>query len=175
MTKKEVTTVLNHGTSHLFQIEGFPLGVTKFQSFLAISQIIHGKLYWYALRYAYESSDNLYHYRHDVAFAFSKDEPEREYLMTKKEREYLQRLPEQITIYRGMTQKELKSKNFGVSWTLKKDVAEFFAYTYQRNFATNHLKKLVHEMTINKSEVIAFFNGRDEFEIIYIKDNGNKS
>jgi hypothetical protein len=127
------------------------------------------------LRDAYELSDNLFQYKVDVKLAFARNELKKEYLMSLSERRFLENLPEQITIYRGMTENELKQKTFGCSWTLKKEVAEFFATTYERNYATNHLKKVVHEITIDKSEVIAFFNVRKEFEIIYIKGNGNKS
>lgn len=170
MTKKEVLKLLGFGNSHQIPIEGFPLGVTRWQVFLALSPILEGRLYWQALGIAYIASDNLYHYRHDVRFAFLKCEPEREQLMTKQERDYLAALPDQITIYRGMTREELSQKSFGISWTLKREQAEFFANEYPRNYATNHLERVVHELIINKSEVIAFFNGAAEFEIIYISD-----
>lgn len=142
---------------------------TRFQTFIKLMPKLKGKSYWYALRNSYDMSDNLFEYSGIVKGCFLKNEPQREYLMLPDEMEYFKTLPEQITIYRGMTEKELKQKSFGCSWTLKKEVAEFFAYTYQRNFATKNLKKVVHEMIINKSEVIGFFNGRNEFEIIFIK------
>jgi hypothetical protein len=87
--------------------------------------------------------------------------------MTKNESDYLKGLPEQLTIYRGMTEKEFTQKTFGISWTLKQETAEFFAKVYFRNFDTNKLKKIVHQIKINKTDVIAFFNGRQEYEIIY--------
>lgn len=141
----------------------------RFETFLKIVPQLKGKLYWYALRKAYDCSDDMFHLRGLVKAAFKKSEPGRETLMSKKERDYLNSLPDQITIYRGMTEAERKTGNFGISWTLKKEVAEFFAFTYWRNRQTNKLKKTVHELIINKSEVIAFFNDRKEFEIIYIK------
>ncbi len=142
----------------------------RFQTFLRMFHKLRGKDYWYALRTSYDSSDNLFHYAAIVKSAFLRNEPEREFLMDDDEREYLQMLPERITIYRGMTEDELQGGSFGVSWTLKRKVAEFFAYKYERNHATNHLKKTVHEITINKKEAIAFMNARQEFEIIYIND-----
>ena len=142
----------------------------RFETFIKLIPKLNGKSYWYALRHSYVGTDNLFRYSGIIKFCFLKNEPQREYLMLHDEREYLKTLPEQITIYRGMTEDELKQKSFGLSWTLKKEVADFFANDYQRNFATKHLKKVVHEMTINKSEVIAFFNCREEFEIIYIKN-----
>jgi len=174
MTKKEVDTILNFGQSHLIPIEGLPLGVTRFQAFLAIRSVLQGKLYWYALRNAYEGSDDLYDYRFDVKRAFESHEDQKHFLMTNKERIFLQNLPEQITIYRGMTVDELNGETFGCSWTLRKDIAEFFASDYQRNLRTSNLEKTVHEITIDKSEVIAFFNGREEFEIIYLHKSEEK-
>ncbi len=38
--------------------------------------------------------------------------------MSKEELVYLQGLPNMITIYRGMTEVESKSGNYGISWTL---------------------------------------------------------
>jgi hypothetical protein len=176
MKKKEITKAMVYAKSYITQIgnhkiEGFPIGVSKWQVFLSIKPLIKGKKYWYALRTAYENSDNLYSFRHDVLLAFLKNEPEKEYLMNAAEKRFLNSLPEQITIYRGMTTKEFKEKSFGPSWTLKKEVAEFFAHEYKRNYDTSNMKKIVHKITINKSEVVAFFNGRKEFEIIYIDKN----
>ena len=156
----------------------FGIGVdsfNRFQTFIKLMPKLKGKNYWYALRNSYDTSDNLFKYSRIVKGCFLKDEPQRENLMLPDEIEYLKNLPEQITIYRGMTENELKQKHFGCSWTIKKEVADFFANTYQRNFATKNLKSIVHELTIYKNEVIAFFNDRNEFEIIYIKDNGNKN
>jgi hypothetical protein len=72
MTKKEVDKIIGFGNSHLMPIEGYPIGVSKFQAFLAIRWLLKGRLYWYALRKAYDGSDNLFHYRHDVQLAFKK-------------------------------------------------------------------------------------------------------
>jgi hypothetical protein len=171
MTKKEIDTVLVWSNSVCFPNDNHCLGVSCIQVFLSIKPLLKNKLYWYALRRAYESSDNLFLYRNDTKFAFLSNESGREFLMTKKEREYLKKLPEKITIYRGMTKKELKQKNFGVSWTLKKEIAEFFANKYERNFDTNHLPKIVHQIDIDKKDIIAFLNDRNEFEIVYINDS----
>lgn len=168
MTKKEIDTIIGFGNSHIIPIPGLPLGVSKFQVFLSIKPLLEDKQYWYALSEAYCMSDNLYQYREDVRLAFSSPYHGREYLMNSKERKYMEKLPEEFTIYRGMSEAEFKSGNFGLSWTLKKDEAQFFANEYQRNYATRKDRKVVHEMVIHKKDVIAFFNGRKEFEIIYL-------
>ncbi|HWZ21116.1 MAG TPA: hypothetical protein VNW06_00600 [Cytophagaceae bacterium] len=171
MTKKEINLVINRGSSHTESILlglPVPIGITKFQAFLALKPILKGKAYWHTLRRAYELSDNLYPYRFDVLNAFLSDEPYREYLMDKEERSFLKGLPERVTIYRGMTTKEKKSGYFGSSWTLSKEKAEFFAHTYGRNMATHHLKKTIHKLEINKSEILSYMISRGEEEVIYI-------
>jgi len=130
---------------------------------------LKGEMYWYALKEAYSACDNLYGYKNYIKNAFLSEEPSREKLMSKKEQKYLSSLPENLTIYRGMTVQEFESGDFGVSWTLKRDVAEFFAYTYGRNHATSHLPKMVHELEVKKTDIIAYFGNRKEFEVIYIQ------
>ena len=170
MTKKEIDTILVRGNSHTLYAPGLRIGVTKLQVFLSIQPLLKGKSYWYALRSSFESSDNLLVYKGDINYAFTKAEPDREYLMTKKERDYLASLPDKIKIYRGMTCVEKASKDFGISWSLNKSVAYFFKDTYGRNYSTNGLKKVVYEQTVNKKDVIAFFDGRNESEIIYLSE-----
>jgi hypothetical protein len=168
LTKKEIDLVLAMGNSHIVPIDKLPRGITKIQAFLAIKPLLRGKLYWYALRNAYEMSDNTFDYRFDIRDSFLSEEPCREFLMNKSEQKQLENLPQKISIYRGMTIVEKDNKDFGLSWTLKKEKAEFFANKYQRNYSTKTYPKIVHEMVIDKSKVIAFFNNRKEFEIIYI-------
>lgn len=139
----------------------------RFQVFLSISSELKGKNYWIALRLAYTDSDNLFKFRHLLKHSFLSCEPGREYLMNKRERAYLQNLPDLIPIYRAMTVKEFKSGEFGVSWTLKKDIAEFFI-KYFRNVDTKRFPKKIHQLTIKKSDVVAYINNRKEFEIIYL-------
>jgi len=171
MNKKIIDRLLGFGNSHIIELPANiqrSKGVTKFQVFLSIKPILTGKLYWYALKQAYTQSDNLYYYSYDIKQAFSSQEPHRETMMNQCEQKYLQGLPNEITIYRAMTVNEFESGVFGVSWTLKKNIADFFSSTYVRNIDTYGIKKTIVEKTISKDQIIAFFNDRDEFEIIHI-------
>ena len=56
----------------------------------------------------------------------------------------------------------------GISWTMDKKIAEYFAYTYNRNIATAKMEKTVTERTVPKMDVIAYFQEREEQEVIYI-------
>ncbi|XWW44458.1 hypothetical protein JYG30_17015 [Fibrella sp. USSR17] len=133
----------------------------KYCSFLSFTD---SELYSYALSMAYTSSDNLFAYGDDVRTAF--EAADNLALMNEDDIRLYQSLPDMITIYRGMTVAERDSISYGLSWTLKKEVAEFFAYKYNRNHTTNHLPKCVHEITITKADITCVFTDRDESEII---------
>lgn len=121
--------------------------------------------YWQELAYAY-TQQNYKKIPYKTYYKlFSTDKKQREVLMNPDEREFLASLPDKITIYRGGSVTEQKTKKYGISWTLNREVAEQFA-----NVKTIRDKKemIVIEKEINKSEVIAYFNQRQEEEIIYI-------
>ena len=88
--------------------------------------------------------------------------------MTKEEQMFLKNLPDKVKIYRGMTKAEKESGYFGVSWTLRKKVAEFFCNDYGRNYDTRDEEKIVHWLLINKKDIIAVIQDRKEEEVIYI-------
>ena len=140
----------------------------RFQTFLKIKDQLNDKDYWRTLADAYTGSDNLYHLKEEIKEAFLEDRSEREYLMNKKELKIYNSLPENITIYRGMTTEELESGDFGVSWTLSRERADYFAFTYGRNFSTEGVSKVVHQLEVKKVEILAYFNERNEQEVIYI-------
>ncbi|MBE7689010.1 hypothetical protein G1L02_05780 [Tenacibaculum finnmarkense] len=149
----------------------FGIGVdsySRFKTFWNYRLKMKSSLYWYGLSQAYQNSDNLKEDKVFITLCFSSKEPNKCDLMNESEKEYLNGLPKKIKIYRGMTKEELKSGAFGVSWSLDKKVAEFFAFEYIRNQSTKHLTKIVHEITIDKKEVTAFFNDRKEYEIVFL-------
>lgn len=78
-------------------------------------------------------------------------------------------LPERITIYRGTSIKEARGSkyNLGLSWTFDRGTAEFFAFRYGLP------DRAVIEVDISKDEIKAFFNERNEKEIICIFPKGN--
>jgi hypothetical protein len=141
----------------------------RFQSFLKIKDQLNDKDYWLTLADAYTGSDNLYYLKEEVKEAFLEDRSQREYLMKKKELKIYNSLPKSITIYRGMTVEELESGDFGVSWTLSKERAEFFAFKYGRNLSTEGKPKIVHQLEVMKVEILAYFNERNEQEVVYIR------
>lgn len=142
----------------------------RFQAFLKIIPKLKGENYWFALKESYTNTDDLYKCRRHIKKAFMRKEPGKTKLMNKEELLYLKKLSKRIVVYRAMTERELKNKNFGVSWTTDRGVAEFFYNKYIRNFSTNHLPKCIHSIEIDKKDITAVFLERQESEIIYIAD-----
>lgn len=145
-----------------------------FEGYLDIENNINKKLRAYALITAYISADNTYMWRKEVKNAFRKIDAPQNFIMNQDELLILESLPDKVTIYRGMTEKERKSGDFGVGWTLDKKIADFFAYTYNRNSSTAHLAKTVHSLVIHKKNIITFSNERNERTVFYVhkKQNG---
>ena len=81
----------------------------------------------------------------------------REYLMSEEENNTFNQLPEYIKIYRGVKQKYRNNK--GMSWTLDRKKAEWFANRFDNN-------GYVISGTINKKDVLGYFNCRNEKEIV---------
>lgn len=78
------------------------------------------------------------------------------HLMGQENYEVYEKLPDTFTVYRGLQE---NAQEDGLSWTLSKDVAEWFANRFDNE------GKII-EKVIHKSEVIAYFNDRDEEEIV---------
>lgn len=78
------------------------------------------------------------------------------YLMGRENYEVYENLPDTFVVYRGLQE---NAQEDGLSWTLSKDVAEWFASRFENDGEI--IEKIVH-----KTEVIAYFNDRDEKEIV---------
>jgi len=79
-------------------------------------------------------------------------------LMDDKERAELAGLDDTVTIYRGLTSHNAKNIK-AMSWTLNYDTASWFAHRFDEDGT-------VYEASIDKSNILALFNGRNESEII---------
>lgn len=78
------------------------------------------------------------------------------YLMGQENYGVYENLPDTFTVNRGLQE---NAQEDGLSWTLSKDVAEWFASRFENDGEI--IEKIVH-----KTEVIAYFNDRDEEEIV---------
>lgn len=80
----------------------------------------------------------------------------RESLMDAEELAYYNSLPDEFTVYRGIASKSNKK---GISYTLSLEKAEWFANRFQKN-------GYVLTGTAKKKDVLAYFNGRKEQEVL---------
>lgn len=93
------------------------------------------------------------------------DEPQ--LMMNEEERDLLQSLPQQVTIYRGIrVVDELDEENLGLSYTLSREKAEWFA----KRFANRRSKAMLVEATIDKDDILSVFLERDEDEVLVNPD-----
>lgn len=87
---------------------------------------------------------------------FKKADPQ--FLMTAEEYEQFQGLDETVTVYRGVTGYNAHRVK-ALSWTLDKDKAEWFAHRFGEDGT-------VYEAQISKEHILAFFDSRNESEVI---------
>lgn len=141
--------------------------ITRFSLFSNLALLLSHKGYWHALRNAYTNSDWLDQIPIEwKRLFFSSSRPDREFMMNEEERKYHSSLPRQFRIYRGMSIQERDSGDFGISWSLDEKSANFFANGYLRH--TVKYEKIVHSIEVIREDIIAYFNERQEEEVIYI-------
>ena len=79
-------------------------------------------------------------------------------IMTDEERKRLSEFGETVTVYRGVTPYNARNVK-ALSWTVDKKKAEWFAHRFGENGT-------VYTARIKKADVLAFFMGRNESEIV---------
>ena len=92
-------------------------------------------------------------------------EADKKLLLTKDEYDIYNSLPEIFTIYRGVG---VNRSEKGLSWTRNYDKANWFAHRFDNENNIGYILKA----EIKKNEVLAFFNRRNEEEVVaYIPQN----
>ena len=81
-----------------------------------------------------------------------------EHLMTPEERKRLSELDDSVTIYRGVTSYNADNV-YALSWSLDYEKANWFAHRFDEDGT-------VYRARIDKKNILAFFNGRSEAEVI---------
>lgn len=81
-----------------------------------------------------------------------------QYLLNEEELEVFHSLDEKVTIYRGVTPYN-RNNIKALSWTLSFDTASWFANRFNS-------KGKVYSATIDKSHIYAYFDGKNESEVI---------
>ena len=129
----------------------------RLDAFLKIANELPDEKYWSLLSSIWTDTENAWQNLETWKSLFESNRPKREYLMDWDERLALDSLADTVKVYRGC-QKGINEN--GISWTLKRDKAEWFAKRFSKD-------GIVLEKEISKSDIIAVFTGRNEFEVIY--------
>lgn len=89
------------------------------------------------------------------------------YLMAPEELEVFDALPDEVTVYRGsLTAESAKRVQGGMSWTLSREVGNWFAHLGMDQEKNRHCRPLLLQGTVRKADVFAYFVGRDEQEVV---------
>lgn len=83
---------------------------------------------------------------------------DKNFLMSKKEQKIFSELPDQVTVYRGVS----PQYKYSLSWTLDKQVAYWYADKYKSKEAC------VYECTVEKKNILCYFDTRNEAEIVLL-------
>ena len=133
----------------------------KLTFFKYISCFLSDKDYAELLADAWTTSENP---NQDVNVSLSHAErlfrkANKKLLMTSKEYMVYNNLPETFTVYRGVA----KGRNpKGMSWTRNRKTAEWFSNRFNIGSESGYVQMA----TANKKDVLAYFNSRDEDEIV---------
>lgn len=130
----------------------------RLEAFMEIQEFLDDKQYWKLLGEVWTDTENGWSYLDQWRELFSSDRAHREYLMDWDEQLAYQSLADTVTVYRGC-QPNLNED--GISWTLKRDKAEWFAKRFSKD-------GIVIEKQISKRDIIAVFTGRNEFEAVIL-------
>lgn len=128
----------------------------RLQGFLEIRLALNDKEYWSLLGDVYTDSDNIWQNFDVWVKLLSSNRRFTKEFTGKEDRSFFNKLPEEMTIYRGYQRGKNKK---GLSFTLSKDKAIWFSARYSKTGA-------VFELVVNKKQTFAYTNCRNEQEII---------
>lgn len=160
------TNLINNNS--IISWETISLGMSNneaFHLFAKMQSRLSDKDYWKGLRQCWSLSDNMPPRKLGVSL-FSSQREGSEYFMSKEDKIRFDELPKKVLIYRGCSEEEASKNEFGLSWTVDKRVAVFFANDYLKNADK---KTVVIEKTVSKNSIFAYISGREESEVIYFE------
>ncbi len=127
----------------------------RFQAFDEVRGFLHGAADWELLGSIWTDSENLWQIP-NLRELLTAPKRHREQIMSLEEQDFLKALPNTFRIYRGCQ----SNNRSGFSWTLNRYTAEWFARRLSK------LKPVVVSALVEKKDVIAYFSGRNESEIV---------
>jgi hypothetical protein len=131
----------------------------RLDAFVEIKNDLSDQSYWEMLAGFWMDTEYPWQNQSGWKELWNSGRPKKQFAMSTEEREVLERLPDEFTIYRGVG----KGENIeGLSWTLSREKAIWFA----QRFGRRNDDGLLITATANKQDVHAFLNGRQEQEVI---------
>lgn len=88
---------------------------------------------------------------------------DKDILMSKEDKNYLDSLPESVKIYRGVADEQYIE---GYSWSLSEEKARWFA----TRFSFEGCSPVLCSFEINKSDIIAYMSARNEAEVVVLPE-----
>jgi len=152
-------SISNKKWDHVLMLHERPWRSWAFAQFAPYMKPIE---YWENLAFVYMDTEQVYEEKDMWIDFFNANVKQKRKLMNSKERKVIQNLPQHVTIFRGYN--DLENTGHGlmsVSWTLSENLADWFA----RRFAGDS-NALVAEGICKKSNILAYFNRREEEEIV---------
>ena len=130
----------------------------RLDAFIEIADYPDDAEYWELLSHIWRDSENIHQNKKLWRMFWNSDRPMKHHAMDEEERAVLNGLPDRLTIYRGQDRSRLS----GMSWTLDRDRAIWFAKRRINRDGTNYLLTA----TVKKGNVHAYLNDRNEKEIV---------
>lgn len=122
---------------------------------------------WPLVGWVWTDNDNVWQFNDEWREVWSLDDldntfvvEQQELVMDEEERALLAAMPDTLTVYRGTPKPDLNGE--GMSWTLNRDKAVWFA----KRFREDGDDVTVITGTVAKRDVLAYFTGRNEDEIV---------
>jgi hypothetical protein len=130
----------------------------------ALSRAIHSGLnenngLHEAVAYVWTDSENIWQNK-DFWFNFWENLPNPQNVMDEDELKFFNDLPESIEVYRGAVYKQ---NTQGISWTLDREKAIWFANRFRQS-----KKAVLVTGKVHKKDVLAYFSGRGEQEVVVL-------
>lgn len=132
----------------------------RFQAFQKVFAKLNDQQYWELLNSLWTDSENIWQNKTGWKMFFRARYGSRHLFMSKEDKKVFDKLPDEITIYRGYTKGRNKS---GYSYTLDKAKAKWFSTRF------NRIGGEVLTRVVKKKDVLAYTNARGEKEIVIIK------
>jgi hypothetical protein len=134
------------------------------EAILDVSAQMSDQDYWSLVGHTYQDSENIEELPDLWRKLLCAQRDQRHAMMDESERQFLNGLPEQITVWRGVN--SLSELDLGYSWTIDERIAHWFA-----GRLNGGMPGYVCKGYVCKEQVVAYLEGRGESEIIALPEH----